>query len=56
VLLTAIRVRLLLAGGIAYLMASKLPFIPSLVVLAIATILGVLIAIPTWGRTTAAAS
>ncbi len=56
VLLTAIRVRLLLAGGIAYLMASKLAFIPSLGVLAIATVLGVLIAIPTWGRTTAAAS
>ena len=56
VLLTAIRVRLLLAGGIAYLMASKLPFIPSLVVLAIASILGVLISIPTWRRRKAAAS
>jgi hypothetical protein len=49
-LLTAIRVRVLLASGIVYLMAAKLPFIPSLMVLAIAIALGVVFSISTWSQ------
>jgi hypothetical protein len=49
-LLSAIRIRLLLAGGIVYLMAAKLPFTESLFVLAIAVALGVLFSIPAWKR------
>jgi hypothetical protein len=51
VLLTAIRVRVLLACGIVYLMASKIPFVPSLVVLTIATIVGLILSVPAWRRT-----
>jgi hypothetical protein len=48
VLLTAIRVRVLVATGIVYLMAAKISFVPSLLALAMATVLGVIFAIPTW--------
>jgi hypothetical protein len=41
-LLCAIRIRVLLAAGIVYLMAAKLPFMPSLLALAVALVLGVL--------------
>jgi len=50
VLLTAIRVRVLLAGGIVYLMTSKLPFVSSLVVLAVAALAGLAFSISTWTR------
>jgi len=50
VLLTTIRVRVLLAGGIVYLMASKLTFVPSLVVLAIAAVLGIVLSLSVWSR------
>ena len=52
VLLTAIRVRVLLATGIVYLMVAKLPLVPSLVVLAVAAILGVLLSVSTWSQKT----
>jgi hypothetical protein len=55
VLLTAIRVRVLLAGGIVYLMASKPSFVPSLVVLAIAAVLGLVFSVSVWSRTQPAA-
>jgi hypothetical protein len=42
VLLGAIRVRVLLAAGIVYLMAAKLPFMPSLIALAVALFVGAL--------------
>jgi hypothetical protein len=41
VLLSAIRIRVLLAAGIAYLMAAKSPFMPSLIDLTAAFIVGV---------------
>jgi hypothetical protein len=41
-LLSAIRIRVLLAAGIVYLMAARLPFMPSLLALAAALLLGVL--------------
>jgi hypothetical protein len=50
VLLTAIRVRFMTAVGIVYLMAAKMPFIPSLVALVIAIALGILLSISTWNR------
>jgi len=50
VLLTAIRVRVLLATGIVYLMVAKNPFVPSLEVLVIAAVLGVLSSVPTWSQ------
>jgi hypothetical protein len=50
VLLTAIRVRVLLAAGIVYLMAAKLPFTTSLVTLAIALITGLLFSVAIWRR------
>jgi hypothetical protein len=50
VLLTAIRVRVLLATGIVYLMAAKVSFVPSLVALAIAAVLGVLFSVSTWSQ------
>ena len=56
ILLTAIRVRVMLATGIVYLMAAKLSFMPSLAVLAIATVLGLVLSIPAWGGKTAAAN
>src|SRR6516165_8920915 len=40
ILLTAVRVRVLVAAGIVYLMAAKMPFAPSLAVLTVALILG----------------
>ena len=54
VLLTAIRVRVLLATGIVYLMVAKIPMVPSLVALAIAAILGLLLSISTWNQKPAA--
>jgi hypothetical protein len=51
VLLTAIRVRVMVVTGIVYLMAAKISFVPSLVALIIAIVLGVIFAIPTWSRT-----
>ena len=56
VLLTAIRVRVMLAGGIVYLMASKLAFLSSLAVLALAAVLGLILSISTWSQTPAAAT
>jgi hypothetical protein len=55
ILLTAIRVRVLLATGIVYLMAAKLPFVPSLLVLTLAGILGLLFSIPVWNKKSAPA-
>src|SRR5258708_27751807 len=55
ILLTAIRVRVLLATGIVYLMAAKLSFVPSLLVLALAVILGLLFSIPVWNKKSAPA-
>jgi hypothetical protein len=49
-LLTAIRVRVLVAVGIVYLMAAKLPFGPSLVALGVALAAGVLVSLPAWRR------
>jgi hypothetical protein len=49
-LLTAVRVRLVLTAGIVYLMAAKLPFTPSLTVLLVAVILGLLFSISVWRR------
>jgi hypothetical protein len=54
ILLTAIRVRVLLATGIVYLMAAKPPVVSSLVVLAIAAVLGVLFSISTWSQKSSA--
>jgi len=48
VLHTAIRVRAFLATGIVYLMAAKLPLTSSLIVLAIASALGLLFSISIW--------
>src|SRR5437868_7141938 len=53
-LLTAIRVRVMLATAILYLMAAKIPLTPSLVVLAIGIVLGLIFSIPVWSRTAAA--
>jgi hypothetical protein len=49
-LLTAIRVRVLVAAGILYLMVAKLPFGPSLVALGLSLAAGVLLSIPAWRR------
>jgi hypothetical protein len=54
ILLTAIRVRVLLATGIVYLMVAKLTLIPSLVVLAISAVLGVLFSVSTWRQKSSA--
>jgi hypothetical protein len=50
VLLTAIRVRVLAATGIVYLMAAKLPLAPSLAVLGAAVVVGLLFSLSTWRR------
>jgi hypothetical protein len=50
VLLTAIRVRMSLGAGIVYLMAAKMPFMSSLVTLAIALIAGLLFSVAVWRR------
>jgi hypothetical protein len=50
VLLTAIRVRFLIAIGIVYLMAAKIPFLPSLIALVIAIAIGIVLSISTWSR------
>ena len=54
VLLTAIRVRVLLATGIVYLMVAKNPLVPSLVALGVAAILGALLSVSTWRQKAAA--
>jgi hypothetical protein len=50
VLHTAIRVRVLVAAGIVYLMAAKQPLEPSLLALAAAGLAGILLALPAWRR------
>jgi hypothetical protein len=50
VLLSAIRIRVLLAAGIVYLMAAKLPFTPSLIALAISLVAGLLLSLPVMRR------
>jgi hypothetical protein len=50
-LLTAIRIRVLLVTGIVFLMAAKISFVPSLVALTIAVVLGAIFSIPMWSRT-----
>ncbi len=47
-LATSVRLRICIAAGIVYLMASKLPFAPSMLVLALAVIAGLLLSIPAW--------
>jgi len=47
---SAIRTRVLLAAGIAYLMVAKGPFTASLVALAAALALGVAFSVPVWRR------
>lgn len=47
---SAIRIRVLLAAGIVYLMAAKLPFRPSLLALAVALALGFLFSLPVLRR------
>jgi len=49
-LLTAIRVRVMLALAIVYLMVAKTRFLPSLVALLVAMLLGLLFSIPIWRR------
>jgi hypothetical protein len=51
-LLSAIRIRVLLAAGIVYLMASKMPFAPSLLALAATLVLGFLFSLPVLRRPT----
>lgn len=46
----AIRVRVMLAAGIVYLMAAKLPFMPSLLALAAAFLFGFLFSLPVLRR------
>jgi len=50
VLLSAIRIRFLLAVGILYLMAAKMPFTPSLLVLLVAFAAGLLFSASLWRR------
>lgn len=52
VLLGAIRIRVLLAAGILYLMGAKIPFVPSLIALVIALVAGLLCSVPVLRRTT----
>jgi len=52
ILLSAIRIRVLLAAGILYLMAAKVAFGPSLVALLTALTAGLLFSIPVWRRST----
>ncbi len=54
ILLTAIRVRVMLATGIVYLMAAKVSFVSSLVALAIAAVLGMLFSLTTWSQKSSA--
>ena len=56
VLLTAIRVRVMVVTGIVFLMAAKIPLVPSLVALSIAIVLGLIFSVPAWSRTAAAAA
>jgi hypothetical protein len=56
ILLTAIRVRVLLVTGILYLMAAKTALVPSLIALACAMLLGVILSISTWSRPAASAA
>ena len=56
VLLTAIRVRVMVVTGIVFLMAAKIPLVPSLVALSIAIVLGLIFSVPAWSRAAAAAA
>jgi len=56
ILLTSIRVRVLLAAGIVYLMAAKPPLVSSLLILVFAVILGLLFSIPVLTKTPAPAN
>jgi hypothetical protein len=49
-LLSAIRIRVFLAVGILYLMAAKMSFMPSLVALLVALVVGLLVSAPSWRR------
>jgi hypothetical protein len=51
-LLSAIRIRVLLAVGILYLMAAKMPFTPSLLALLVALVVGLFFSAPVWRRPT----
>jgi len=50
VLPTLVRVRVLLAAGIVYLMTTKPPLGASLIVLAASMVIGVLFSITSWSR------
>jgi hypothetical protein len=50
ILLTAIRTRFMLATGIVYLMTAKPPFASSLIVLALAVVLGAVFSVSIWSR------
>jgi hypothetical protein len=50
IVLTAIRTRFMLATGIVYLMAAKPPFASSLMVLAVAVVLGAVFSVSIWSR------
>lgn len=47
---TLVRVRVMLAVGIVYLMTAKPPLVASLIVLAVAMVLGVLFSVTAWPR------
>jgi hypothetical protein len=47
---SAIRIRVLIAAGIIYLMAAKTPFTPSLLALSAALVLGFLFSLPVLRR------
>lgn len=47
-LATSVRVRIFIAAGIVFLMATKLPFWPAMIALACAMGFGLLISIPAW--------
>jgi len=55
VLLTAIRVRVMVVTGIVFLMAAKIPLVPSLVALSIAIALGLIFSVSAWNGTATAA-
>jgi hypothetical protein len=56
ILLTAIRTRFMLASGIVYVMAAKPPFVSSLIVLAVAAVLGVVFSLVIRSRPAPAAA
>jgi hypothetical protein len=50
VLIASVRIRIALVFGVLFLMVSKLPLRSSLIVIAIATAFGVILALPAWKR------